>query len=152
MVVRDLDTGISFSPDGKRFVFARANNPEVGKYQMFTANADGSDAKSFMTGGDASKLPLNLVWSPNGAQIAGVELQSGGQLSSIMLFDLASGKPELAASFKDKVLRKQLWLPSGKGLVGIYQDRPQISLGIKSDLRPSRAGNFKRSRKIRIAM
>ncbi len=123
VVVRDLDTSISFSPDGKRFVFARANNPEVGKYQMFTANADGSDAKAFMTGGDASKMPQNLVWSPDGARIAGVELQTGGELSSILLFDLASGKSEVAASYKDKVLRKQLWLPSGKGLVGIYQDQ-----------------------------
>ena len=123
VVVRDIDTGISFSPDGKRFVFARANNPEVGKYQLLTANADGAEQKAFVTGGDATKLPQNLAWSPNGTQIAGVELQSGGQLSSIVLYDLASGKSEVAASYKDKVLRKQLWLPSGKGLVGIYQDQ-----------------------------
>ena len=43
LVLRDLDTGITFSPDGHRIAYARANDPDVGKYRLLTANSDGSD-------------------------------------------------------------------------------------------------------------
>ncbi len=43
LILRDLDTGITFSPDGHRIAYVRANDPEVGKYRLLTANPDGSD-------------------------------------------------------------------------------------------------------------
>ena len=47
LVIRDIDSGISFSSDGKHFAFMRDNDPDVGKYQFRTANPDGSDEKMF---------------------------------------------------------------------------------------------------------
>jgi hypothetical protein len=54
-VVRDLDTGISFSPDGKRIVFIRANDPEIGKFQVLTETADGTNAKLLYGGPTLAK-------------------------------------------------------------------------------------------------
>jgi len=45
VVVRDVDSAVTFSPEGKRVAYVRENNPEVGKFQVFTANADGTDEK-----------------------------------------------------------------------------------------------------------
>ena len=122
LIVRDIDSGVSFSPDGKRFAYVRANDPEVGKYQFLTANPDGTDEKAFFTA-PTPLIPQGLAWSPNGKQVAAVIPQSGDELSSIHLYDVASGKSETAAIFKDKLLRKQIWLPNGEALLGVYQDQ-----------------------------
>jgi eukaryotic-like serine/threonine-protein kinase len=121
LLVRDIDSGISFSSDGKRFAFIRDNDPEVGKFQFRTANADGSDEKMF-AGGPVTEASRFVAWLPNGDQVAEVQYQRGDQLSEINLFDTGSGQTKTIASFTDKLLDRILWLPSGKDLVAIYQD------------------------------
>jgi eukaryotic-like serine/threonine-protein kinase len=120
MLVHDIDSGISFSPDGTRIVYLRANTPEVGKYQLLTAGADGTGEKS-LTIGTGSSFSRSPAWSPDGKQIAAVHNQIGDNLSEIRLYDAASGKSEIAAAFKDALLRKQIWLPNGRDLLGLYQ-------------------------------
>ena len=44
-VVRDIDSEITFSPDGKRMAYGRANDPEIGKTRLLTADLSGSDEK-----------------------------------------------------------------------------------------------------------
>src|SRR5208282_2574272 len=63
LVIHDIDSGMSFSSDVKRFAFMRDNDPDVGKYQFRTANADGSDDKMFAGGpmADASRF---VAWLP----------------------------------------------------------------------------------------
>jgi serine/threonine protein kinase len=122
LVTRDIDSGISFSSDGKRFAFMRDNDPDVGKYQFRTANADGSDEKMF-AGGSASEASRIVAWLPNGNQVATVQRTQGDQLSVIRLFEIASGQSKAIASFKDKLLDKIVWLPDGKNLLALYQDQ-----------------------------
>ena len=43
-------------------------------------------------------------------------------LTVIDLFDVSSGQAKPIASFKDKYFERLVWLPDGKGLLGIYQD------------------------------
>jgi serine/threonine protein kinase len=121
LIIRDIDSGISFSPDGKRFAFIRDNDPEVGKSQLLTANVDGSDEKVF-AGGSTTEASRFVTWLPNSNQVAEVQYQLEGQLSAIRLFDIGSGQSKTIASFTDKLLDRTLWLPSGKGLLAIYQD------------------------------
>jgi Tol biopolymer transport system component len=121
LVIRDIDSGITFSSDGKRFAFIRQNDPEVGKFQMRTANADGSDEK-MVAGGPAVEASRFVAWFPNGNQIAEDQYQLEGQLSSIKMFDAGSGQGKTIAAFADKLLDRIVWLPSGKGLLAIYQD------------------------------
>ena len=45
IVVRDTDSDTGFSPDGKRIAYERGNDPEVGKFQLLMANADGTTRK-----------------------------------------------------------------------------------------------------------
>ncbi|HUJ82534.1 MAG TPA: hypothetical protein VLW83_11680, partial [Candidatus Acidoferrales bacterium] len=121
LITHDIDSGASFSSDGKRFAFMRDNDPDVGKYQLRTANADGSDEKLIASGPmtDASRF---IAWQPNGTGIAKVQYQSGDLLTVIKLFDTGSGQPKQFASFKDKYLEKIVWLPDGKSVLALYQD------------------------------
>ena len=46
----------------------RDNDPDVGKYQLRTANADGSNEKMFF-GGPAREASRFLAWMPNGSLV-----------------------------------------------------------------------------------
>jgi DNA-binding winged helix-turn-helix (wHTH) protein len=51
LITRDVDTAITFSPDGRRIAFMRSNDPEVGKFQVIVAHADGTpDDRIFAEG------------------------------------------------------------------------------------------------------
>ena len=46
IVIRNIDTNITFSPDGQRIVFGRGD-PANAKYELISANIDGGDEKIF---------------------------------------------------------------------------------------------------------
>ena len=121
LITHDIDSVASFSSDGKRFAFMRDNDPDIGKYQIRSANADGSDEKMFATGPttDASRF---VAWMPNANQVARDQYGVGDLLTVINLVDVASGQSKPIASFKDKYLEKLVWLPDAKGLLVTYQD------------------------------
>jgi len=116
LVIHDLDSNISFSSDGKRFAFMRDNNPDPGKFQLRTANADGSEEKMF-AGGSMEQASRVIDWMPTADKVAEVQYQQGNLLSVIALFDIASGQPKTIASFKDIYPTRMVWLPSGKELL-----------------------------------
>jgi WD40 repeat protein len=68
VIVHDVDTAFTFSPEGKRMAYVR-NNPEIGKFQVLMANAEGTDEK-MLSGGLSSASPSAIAWSPDGKQIA----------------------------------------------------------------------------------
>jgi eukaryotic-like serine/threonine-protein kinase len=121
-IVRDIDSSITFSHDGKRIAYARFNDPDVGKYQLLTANADGTGEKMFL-GGPVSEGSQNLSWMPGGSQIAEVVVQLGDMLSTIRLVDADTGKIKTIAAFNDKLVQRILWLGDGKGLLCLYQGK-----------------------------
>ena len=121
-VVHDLDTGITFSPAGKRIAFVRGNNPEVNKFQLLTATADGSDEKIILTGGMVG-LIQGVAWSPDGTQIASIAGALEDALSAIQLVDIASSKVRTVTRFNDLDLNDLVWLPDGRGLLASYQGK-----------------------------
>jgi eukaryotic-like serine/threonine-protein kinase len=75
LIMVDVDSSLSFSPDGKRFAFFR-NDPQARQTALFTANADGSDQQKLSTypGMFIAEAP---AWSPNGEEIV-YPIISGG--------------------------------------------------------------------------
>ncbi len=122
VIVRDIDTGASFSPDGKRMAYLRGNNPEVGKFQLLTANADGTVEK-MIAGGPISAIQQFVAWSPDGKQIASVTFSFGEVLSGVQLQDVASAKAQTLARFNNLALGDLAWLPDGRGLLTTYQSK-----------------------------
>ena len=60
-LVRDVDVGPTFSPEGQRMAYLRANDPVVGKYLILSAKMDGSDEKTIYTGADAVPYCAGMV-------------------------------------------------------------------------------------------
>ena len=67
-LISDLDSNISFSPDGQRFAFMRYDNPERGKYQLIIRMVEGGDEK-VLSGGPTSDALYQPAWSPDGKNI-----------------------------------------------------------------------------------
>jgi len=116
LVVRDIDTSISFSPDGKQFAFTRGV-PDKGEVHLMIANADGSGEHLL-----AKKLGnvtlsglLAPAWSPDGQTIVLASLLPavGGELTAVTV---ATGAQRTLYSTHGDVGRPH-WLPDGSGLV-----------------------------------
>ena len=122
VIGRDIDTGITFSPDGKRIAFMRYNDPEVGKFQRLTANADGTGEK-VVAEGPLTALTQSAAWSPDGRQIASVLINVPDALSAIRLEDAASAKVQTITRFKSLGFGDLAWLPDGSGLLATYTSK-----------------------------
>jgi eukaryotic-like serine/threonine-protein kinase len=124
LILRDLDTGIAFSPDGHRITYARANDPEVGKYRLLTANADGSDETILQIAANGpGALPRSMTWSPDGKRITYSLFTLGDVLSTIKSFDVAGKQAEPLATFKNELVFDIAWLPGGQWLLARYDQK-----------------------------
>jgi eukaryotic-like serine/threonine-protein kinase len=124
LLLRDLDTGITFSPDGHRIAYARANDPEVGKYRLLTANSDGGDETILQIAvNGAGDLPRSMAWSPDGKKITYTLFTLGDVLGTIKSFDVAGKQEEPLASFKNELLYDIAWLPGGQWLLARYNQK-----------------------------
>ena len=119
-ILRGVDSGITFSPDGKRLAFVRLNDPEAGKFQVLTASSDGSGAKELFGGPATLDNSVLVAWSPDGRQIAARFSYSSGALCAVRLADAVTGKVISFAEFKDRNLRDLVWLPNGRGLLTTF--------------------------------
>ena len=120
VTVRDVDTGITFSPDGQRISYARSNDPEVGKYRLLSANADGSEETILRIAPTTlEETPLFITWSPDGKRIA--YSAPGDAMGAIKMFDISGQQVRPVVSLKDELVHEVVWLPSGRWLLVVYE-------------------------------
>ena len=117
-LVTDIDSNISLSPDGKRFVYLLANNPKVGEYRIIIRSAEGSEEKTIATG-PLNEAQLNAAWSPDAKTIVMALSQPGDALGGMAAFDVESGKRNDFLISKDLFFSKLVWLPDGSGLLAL---------------------------------
>jgi eukaryotic-like serine/threonine-protein kinase len=119
-VVHDIDSDIAFSPDGKRMAYIRANDPEIGKERLLSADLSGNDEKVLRIT-PIAEASTYLTWSPDGQQIALSRFQPDQALGGIDLFDIGSEKTQRLVTFNDKAPYELKWLPDGSGILAVYQ-------------------------------
>jgi serine/threonine protein kinase/Tol biopolymer transport system component len=120
LIARDVDTNATSSPDGLHIVYARDNDPEVGKWRLLQANADGSQEKVLLIR-PLNQVPDTLAWSPDGKTIAASFInQSGNSKGEIDLFDVATGNWGLFVSLPDKLVFAIVWVPDGRWIYAVY--------------------------------
>ena len=119
-ILSNIQSPITFSPDGKQFAYVRGNSPQGPTSQLMVANVDGSDARPIATG----KLLADWFdsrgpsWSPNGRLIAvgKQRINASGYSNGISLFDL-SGQETALVERLPGIVARVVWLKSGDGLV-----------------------------------
>jgi serine/threonine protein kinase len=131
IIVRNINSDITFSPDGHRMAYVRANDPEIGKYRVLTATVDGNEEKVLQTVdvGSSTDFAHHLAWSPSGNQIAYQLVQPGAATGGIELFDLETGNTRRLATFNDKYVTGLSWLPDGRQILVNYWTQPDAYRG-----------------------
>src|SRR5581483_8749042 len=115
-VIKDIDSNVTFSPDGQRIAFVRDNSPEMGKYRLLSTDLEGNDEK-LIASGDLTEGVRDPTWSPDGKLIVVTVAQPGDALSGLMAIEVSSGKRKMLLTSNDALLSKPLWLPNGSGLI-----------------------------------
>jgi Tol biopolymer transport system component/tRNA A-37 threonylcarbamoyl transferase component Bud32 len=116
MIVRDVDSNVTFSPDGKRMAYLRANDPVVGQSRLLSAALDGTKEQTLYTGPVSEALSRFVAWSPDGRHIAWSVLTPGKALGRIVLYDVAREKLIPFKGFTNKVIMHLVWRSDGSGL------------------------------------
>ncbi len=116
----DVDTPVSFSPDGKQIAYERGYL-DRGEVTLFVANADGGGERALAT----RRIPNAFTntapaWSPDGKVIVAASFDFGsGGFTSIVAVSVADGAMKTIYSHNGQ-LGRIAWLPDGSGmLVGV---------------------------------
>jgi len=120
-LAEDVDSNVTFSPDGRRLAFMRYDNPEQGKYQLILRSLDSNNEKAITSGAIQQNL-YNPAWSPDGKVILCVINQPGNALTGLVAVDVSSGQQKLVLS-SDSALGLPIWLPDESGVLLLERAR-----------------------------
>jgi len=145
-VAFDVDSRVSFSPDGKQFVFRRHSiDPTLDRLVVFDVAA--RQERVLAEVADPSSIAGAPAWSPDGRQVAAIVLNPGANLSAtIALFDARTGRRQDWATLDATILTSFAWLSGGTGLAVAGRDMnnvlvDQVHLRPYPGGRPSRVTN-----------
>ncbi len=117
-----LNTSPSFSPDGRRIVFARGLGANI---EIFSARRDGSDLKRLT---NSPGIDTNPAWSPSGNEVAFTSSRSG--TPQIYVMD-SEGANLRRVTFEGDYNEGAAWSPDGTRLAyatRVAQNRFDLSL------------------------
>jgi serine/threonine protein kinase len=117
LLIRDVDSPITFSPDGKRFAYLREHH-DTPNYDLLIAHSDGSPDRALFTNTQVYTDSQVAAWSPDGKTIVIPLVQPGRDaLGGFLAVDVASGRREEVAFAGDRVYYDPVWLPDSTGLL-----------------------------------
>jgi len=115
-LITDVDTNITFSPDGRSLAYGVQNNPELGKFRLVTHSLETGEEKTLVTG-NMNQFLWGPAWSPDGKTIVCVIHQQGDALSGLVAVNAITGKQNLIFESTDGYLSTPVWLPDGGSLL-----------------------------------
>jgi Tol biopolymer transport system component len=128
-IIEDVDSAISFSPDGQQFAFLR-HYPQSVETVLFIANANGGGERRVSSRQRPKRFnagpALGPAWSPKGTLIACSVggPKDGADVQTIVGIDPQSGNEQPLTSGHWSFVGQLSWLPRGDGLVFLAQERP----------------------------
>jgi len=137
LIARDVDSTITFSPDARRMAYVRANDPELGKYRLLSANLDGSAetilAIENIEGVGNEAYPPFAAWSGDGKEIAYSYAKMSNQPGVIKVFDLSSKRFSVLERISNSLTFELCWHPKRRWLMLLHAEKgpnfasPQIA-------------------------
>ncbi|MBC8029242.1 MAG: serine/threonine-protein kinase [Pyrinomonadaceae bacterium] len=127
-IVEDVDTPITFSPDGKRIAWIR-QFPQSGETALLVANSDGTGQQKIAArqrpGRFLGGTRIGPAWSREGeiiaCPVAGPE--EGSDRSKVVLVDLRTGAETEASSHRWSGIQQVVWAPHSAGLILTGQEQ-----------------------------
>ena len=122
-----VDSAITFSPDGSRFAFLRAN-PGQGETAILTMNTDGSGERTLAV----RKVPdffwyeglVRISWSPDGKLVACAAVSSDdqGQYFTVVGVSVEDGSQKVLTARQWPAIYQVSWLSDGSGLLMVAKE------------------------------
>ena len=123
VLVRDIDSDVTFSPKGDRIAFARSNSPKTGVMSLMVSAADGTAEQVLLTEPMIGRYSSAPAWSPDGRFIAYVRPRTADAPGPLTLFDLVSREKRVILSPEDMDLGQVVWSPDQRSLLVWYVQR-----------------------------
>jgi serine/threonine protein kinase/Tol biopolymer transport system component len=118
MIIQDVDSNLTFSPDSKRMAYVRGNDPEVGKFRILSSNLDGSDEQILtIEPNSPGAFPRFMAWTRDGKRLLFSVYVTAEIFGALKEFEIASKKIAMYAPFKNELVHEVALLPSGAALV-----------------------------------
>jgi Tol biopolymer transport system component len=120
---RQVDSAVTFSPDGRRFAFVR-NDPKTKESSVFISGADGTNERRLAARGRPEDY-RNLAWSPDGQTIAYVLFgeDAEGYYTHVGEVRVADAGESTISAARWRSILGLAWLPDRSGLLIAARDR-----------------------------
>ena len=120
-LVTDIDSVVTFSPDGKQFAFIRGY-PSQGQTAVLVANADGTAERRLATYGIDPYVLGDPAWSPDGKVIIypAPSIDANGQ--TLLEVQVADGSVKPIGSQRWRAVENVTWLRDGSGLMFVARE------------------------------
>ena len=132
-LIEDVDSAVTFSPDGKQFAFHRNVSKEAITI-IFTANADGTNLQPLIRSDETEfNIIANPKWSPDGARILVRAFNNFGGIvekTRIAEIPLAEKKMRVLTTPELYSVWELCWLRDGSGYLFIGQETTNSSVQI----------------------
>ena len=120
-LIRDADSPVSFSPDGKRFVYTRGYSSRD-FIEVRMADRDGANDHVLLGMAGHQVYEAGATWSPNNDVVA-VPLHIIGKESRFVLYAISLSSKRATELYSSQgFIGRPLWLGSGKGLLVTLED------------------------------
>jgi len=116
VVAKDVDSPITFSPDGQRFAFLREKHDSP-YWDLIAMKSDGSDERQIFKDQNLLSDSFAPAWSPDGKTIVIPVVQPNKDaLGGMVQVDAATG---MITNFvtSTRILCEPVWMPDGQGLI-----------------------------------
>jgi eukaryotic-like serine/threonine-protein kinase len=116
VVAKDVDSQITFSPDGQRFAFLREKHDSP-YWDLIVMKSDGSDERQIFKDQNLLSDSFTPAWSPDGKTIViPVAQPNKDALGGLIQVDAATGKIRNFVS-SSRIFYEPVWMPDGQGLI-----------------------------------
>jgi Tol biopolymer transport system component/DNA-binding winged helix-turn-helix (wHTH) protein len=120
-VMQGVSLPVSFSPDGREFVFSRINGV-AGEGQIGVRGTDGTGQERILFSSKKDDFPGAFVsWSPDGKSIAFSSLKKGSPTGGCSYYQMDLDQPEVKEVTNESwdICYRTVWSADGKGLFTI---------------------------------
>ena len=119
--VYDVDSRVTFSPDGKQIAFRRGE-PHLNRDALVIRDLESGKERNLATATNPFAL-TQPAWSPDGKRIAVIQFQGGVSFpASVITIRVSDGKREPVGKAAFLNMEDLTWLPDGSGLIAAAFD------------------------------